>query len=217
MVPETGVTRGKVPSYRHAILGSYEPAVTVEGVTPALRGGSAPARGCPVGPHPEGVLSHGSSVSAMCPKSHGDGARAVPKASARGLPKGPEEGLEPCDEGGKSKLVHARVCRPLPACPETDPIWDRTRSWSWSARYLITRCTGMATPPSTTMWCVSPTPEPIGGGKALGGVETPGLGAGKRSRRRGNPPNEDRISAGSAGTERVSTEETTETWWREDP
>ena len=227
MVPETGVTRGKVASYRHDRLKvgrqwSYEPAVACGGGDPyATREWRARPWVLQGSTRPRGAESR-VKCRGLWLNSGGYTARAVPKALARGLPKAPDEGVEPGDEGGKPKCfmppAHVRVCSgPYPRALKRVPSGMMARSWSRSARCLITRWTGMATPPSTTWWCVSPTPESIGGGKALGGVETPGLGAGKRSRRRGNPPNEDRISAGSAGTERVSTEEAAKKRWREDP
>lgn len=170
-----------------------------EGMIPAPRGGGAPACGCSEGAtNPRGAESQ-VKCRGFWLHSGTHAARATPKSPERGLPEGRDERLEQVDEGGQVECAHVRVSRPLPTCPEAQPTfgWGRRDSWTLPARCLITRWTGMATlpcPRAATHRGVSSGPEPIGAGKPMGAWRTPSVAAGKRSRRRGNPLNEDRIS-----------------------
>ncbi len=165
--------------------------------------------GAPRVPRARGVLSHGSSVVTGCRRENpeapvirlGRHRRAPQGACPRGLMRASNRGMK---EAEPSMSPCVRVFRPLPTHPEGDPAQGRGRRGFWTrwARCLITRWTGMATlpcPRAATHRGVSSGPEPIGAGKPMGAWRTPSVAAGKRSRRRGNPHNDGRISGGNGG------------------
>lgn len=179
-----------------------------EGMIPAPRGGGAPAHGCSEGATgPRGAESwvkcRGWTPKGYMPKPGRSSytARATPKsphtgACPRGLMRASNRGTKEAEPSSPC----VRVFRPLPTHPEGDPAHRRGRQGFWTrwARCLTTRWTGMATLPCPRAAMphrgVSSSPEPIGAGTPMGAWRTPSVAAGKRSRRRGNPLNEDRIS-----------------------
>ena len=190
------------PAHREA--GRTSQPSRAEGMIPAPRGGGAPAQGCSKGATgPRGAeswvkcrgfwLHSGTHAARATPKSPHTGAcpRGLMRASNRGMKE------------AKPSSPRTRVCSgPYPCALKGTRPRGRRGFWTRWARCLITRWTGMATlpcPRAATHRGVSSGPEPIGAGTPMGAWRTPSVAAGKRSRRRGNPHNDDRISGDNGG------------------